>query len=358
MRSTQGAPTPWKRRSRQQFPRCAGQSAAQVVVRVGVASREARAAQLEDGRNARGRQGNAQQLFGDPQVGDAEVGFGEALRDAQAMKPELVDGGGGGGSETAVKRERIGSVAGGVAGCGGIEQQAGAVRGGCLAGMKQFDPRGEPVGQTAMRFLIGEASEPAQMAPISAGRIAPIEARQLPCGGGGQSRIQCRGADSHPGLEMPRTGLQHNARWMAMSAHGVDGVGVAFIQIEEEVAGVAIAGVGMEVDVEAVAIAGAQESQGGRLGKDGGGPEALAWTGPGGCRMNEADQVQLVGHGRQLPADGLQSDEKSVIDHGNQCAAEAARRTMNMQRTVKSVLTVCLTSGGKSSGPLPVLAPS
>jgi hypothetical protein len=44
---------------------------------------------------------------------------------------------------------------------------------------------------------------------------------------------------------------------------------------------------------------------------------------------------------------GLPGQKKSAVVHNRNFAIEATRRTMNSQRTANSILTVCLTSGGK-----------
>src|SRR5579863_7758834 len=66
-----------------------------------------------------------------------------------------------------------------------------------------------------------------------------------------------------------------------------------------------------------------------------------------GLMVNQADQIQLVGHGCKLATDGLPGQKKSTVVHDRNFAIEATRRTMNSQRTANSVLTVCLTSGGR-----------
>jgi hypothetical protein len=58
-----------------------------------------------------------------------------------------------------------------------------------------------------------------------------------------------------------------------------------------------------------------------------------------------------------LLADGLPGQKKSTIVHDRNCAIEATRRTMNPQRTANSVLTACLTSGGRfTANDLPHIA--
>ena len=67
--------------------------------------------------------------------------------------------------------------------------------------------------------------------------------------------------------------------------------------------------------------------------------------------VNQADQIQLVGHRRELATDALPGQKKSTVVHDRNFAIEAIRRTMNSQWTANSVLTVCLTSGGRFKVP-------
>jgi hypothetical protein len=63
--------------------------------------------------------------------------------------------------------------------------------------------------------------------------------------------------------------------------------------------------------------------------------------------VNQADQIQLVRHRGELATDGLASQEKPTVVHDRNFAIATTRRTMNSQPTANSVLTVCLTSGGR-----------
>lgn len=66
----------------------------------------------------------------------------------------------------------------------------------------------------------------------------------------------------------------------------------------------------------------------------------------GGLLVNQTDQVQLVGHRRELPANGPQGNEESAVYHDRDFALGPNRRTMNFQRRATRVLTVCLSPGG------------
>jgi hypothetical protein len=53
-----------------------------------------------------------------------------------------------------------------------------------------------------------------------------------------------------------------------------------------------------------------------------------------------------------MATDGPPGQKESTVVHERNCAIEATRRTMNLQRTANSVLTVCLTLGGRPILPL------
>src|SRR5438876_10992391 len=63
--------------------------------------------------------------------------------------------------------------------------------------------------------------------------------------------------------------------------------------------------------------------------------------------VNQTDQVQLVGHGGELPANGLQSEKETAVVHDRNVVVETNRRTMNFQRAAECVLTSCLSPGGR-----------
>ena len=81
-----------------------GGGAAQVIAGVGMAAGKARAAQLEDSLHLGQRRSAAQQLLGDPLVGDTPIGLGISLWNPQPVQPSLIDGCGGVGGERAIGR--------------------------------------------------------------------------------------------------------------------------------------------------------------------------------------------------------------------------------------------------------------
>jgi hypothetical protein len=325
--------------------------AAQVIVGVGMAAGKARAAELEDGLNLGGRRAAPEQLFGDPLVGDTPIGVRESLWNAQPVQPGLIDrycrpscDRAIGRAERTRSRLAEGREAVSQSALGRFHQPGAVCRQASL-GVEQFHPGSVTAGPAAFRFLIGEAGEPSQMAPVGAGGIASIETRQLSANFSGYGRLERSGADVNPGLEITGTGLQHNAGLMPIGAHGVEDLRIGSIQIHQKVAAVAVRGERPEVNVKSLAVASAQEPYSRSHCEQACRPQPFSGARGSTAAMNRTDQVKFVRHRRQLPANSRQGNKKSVIMHGTNFEFKAARRTMDFQRTVSCELTGCLTFG-------------
>src|SRR5215475_3682076 len=84
----------------------------------------------------------------------------------------------------------------------------------------------------------------------------------------------------------------------------------------------------------------------------GSGPQPLARESSSGLVVNQADQVKVVRHRRNLAAHGPQGQIESTVEHGPNSGIEETRRTMNSQRTANSGLTGCLSSGVHRTEPV------
>lgn len=113
----------------------------------------------------------------------------------------------------------------------------------------------------------------------------------------------------------------------------------------DHVSRVPAARVGHHINVTAVSIASTQEADCGWVGQLRGCPETFARHRPSGPLVDQANQVQLVRHRGQLPANGMQGEKKSAVFHDRHLAPETRRRTMKFQPAANSLLTVCLTPG-------------
>jgi hypothetical protein len=140
---------------------------------------------------------------------------------------------------------------------------------------------------------------------------------------------------------------------MSVGAHEVHDRRIGTIQVDENVACVLVSGVGLQVDVASFAVASAQKADGRRIRQLNRRPKSFSGKRAARQVVNQTDQVQFVGHRRQMATDGLPGQKESTVVHDRNCAIEATRRTMNPQRTANSVLTVCLTSGGRFTHCLP-----
>jgi hypothetical protein len=80
-----------------QFQGGSRKGAAEVVLGIGVAAREAGTSESQDGKDLGQRRAPRKQILGDPQIGDAPIGRGVTLRNAQPVHPTGVDGRGSSG---------------------------------------------------------------------------------------------------------------------------------------------------------------------------------------------------------------------------------------------------------------------
>src|SRR3977135_3102911 len=145
---------------------------------------------------------------------------------------------------------------------------------------------------------------------------------------------------------MARAGLQHHTRVMSVGAHDLHDHRSSTIHVDENIACVLVSGVGLDVHVASLAVANAQKPDGSHTHQLGCRPKPFSGKRTTCLVGNQANQIQLVGHRRELATDGMPSQKKSSV-HDRNFAIETTRRTMNFQRTANSVLTVCLTSGGR-----------
>jgi hypothetical protein len=141
---------------------------------------------------------------------------------------------------------------------------------------------------------------------------------------------------------LPGAGLEHHAGRQAIRPHGLDDLPACVVQVHRDVAWIAVLRVELKVHVAAFPVAHAQESQRGRMGKLGRGPQALPRKSSSGLVVSQADQIEVVRHGRDLAACGPQGQIESTVEHGPNSEIEGTRRTMKSQRTANSGLTDCL----------------
>ena len=307
-----------------QFAESPCQGAMEVIFGVSVATGKVRASTTEQSGNFSHRDTPLQQLFGNPLIGDAPVSLGESLWNAQSLQPGLIDGA---GPRAVARRDwqigklraqlwsgRQGVRRNGKLPLGGLYQR-GSLRGRAQLGVQNPHPGSVSVGLSPAQFLVRESGQPSQMTPIGASQVPRIGTRQRSGDGAGNSRFEGCVTDPNPGLQMAGAGLEQNTGLIAMGAHVFQNGRIAVIQIQQDVAGVVVVSVGLDIYVTALAIANTQKSDDRLLGQLSGRPQSFAGEGTAGSMVDQADQIEVVGHGRKLTADCLQSEKEAAIQH-------------------------------------------
>lgn len=303
-----------------EFARGACECAAEVIIRAGVMSRKSRTAAAQNRCDLWRGRATLEQFLGDPLIGDAPVGLWEAFQDVQPVHPMGIDFGRGsarcGGSRCrrqVWKRRQARRAAQPML---GRFQQSRALGRQAGMGIQYLHPRSVAPPVAALWFLIGDAGQAAQMAPIGAGYVAAVGVRQLFADLAGDSGVEECGADSDPSLEVAGAALKYHTGIVTSGSHGFHGSEAAVIQIDEDITWIAFGGVGLDVNVATLAVAHAQKSHRSRMYQLGGGPQPLSGKGPLGWMVDQADQVKIVRHRRELAAYGLRGEIESEVEHG------------------------------------------
>ena len=336
--------TPWGGK------RCARDGASQVVIGMAVSARKMRTGEAKDGLNLNSGLAQREQVSGDPKIYDAPIRLRKAFPNMPSLHAGSVERDGLRGADWArvcggpVDRQRRDQRSHRLP--DGLQQRRATRRQTCT-GMDESHPRGVAIGCASCGFLIGESSEPSQVTPVGAGPIATVEVCQVSAGRGRHGRLQRRGTEANPSLQMAGAGLYYHTGVMSVGAHEVHGCRIGTIQIDQDIASVLVSRVGVNVNVAPLAVASAQKADGRCTHQLSCRPQSFSWKRASGQVVNQADQIQFVGHRREMATDGPPGQKESTVVHERDCAIEATRRTMNLQRTANSVLTVCLTLGGR-----------
>src|SRR5450755_3634765 len=324
-----------RKRAGSKFPCGTCEGAAEVVIWMGVLSWKSWTAAPQDGCDLWGGRITQEQFLGDPFIGDAPVGLGEALRNPEPVQPMFIDvrraGDGCGMNHGMSQPVCAGRLAGrgrppGTVRCpqrAGVTAQAvlGRFQQSCALGrqtgmgVQHPDPRRGAAPVASLGFLVSEAGQAAQMTPIGAGQVAAVEVGQLSPDLTGCRWRNGHGTHSNPGLEIAGTGLKYHTRVVSLCAHGFDDGWTGAIQIDEDVARIALFRVGVKVHVAALPVADAQKSNGGGMRQLRSRPQPLSGECPSGLGVNETDEIEVVRHGRKLPAYGLYGEIGSAVEH-------------------------------------------
>ena len=302
-------------------------------------ARKLRTGQTENGFHLRCGSAPQEQFFGNPQVRDTPIGMRKTLGNLETVQPGLIDRGGLGGRDdwdgvgrkwSRLRRDmrmwrqkETGKRRGARQSMRRSLHQKPAVGGQTSSGMEEFHPRRASGGQAALRLLIGESSQSSQVAPVRASPVCLVQASQVPTDLSRHRSWQRFSANVNPSLKMPRAGLNHRTRFMAIGAHRVEDRWLGVVQIDQNVAGVVVNRIGPEIDVIAFAVTHAEKSYGWLKQELGSGPQPFAGEWLSGVVVNQADEILITatGHGRELLADSSQRKKESRIQHSGSSAA-------------------------------------
>ena len=235
--------------------RGARDGASQVVIGIAVAAGKVRTGEAQDGLHLQDGPALREQVSGDPKVYDAPIRLGKAFLNTPSLHTAPIDGDGlcgvgwyricGGPVDRERRGRRLYRLPDGC-------QQRLAARRPTRTDVDESHPRGIAVGCVSRGFLISESSEASQVTPVGAGPIATVESGQMSAGRRRQGRLQWRGTEANPSLQMAGAGLYHHTGVMAVGAHEVHGRRIGTIQIDQNIAGVLVSGVRLDVHVATV----------------------------------------------------------------------------------------------------------
>jgi len=285
--------------------------------------------EAENGFHLGRRNVHGQQFSREPQIDDAPVRPGKALANMPMLHPALIDAGG------SLDRNRTRGITykgEAVQGIGrqlcyhlpGTTQQ---VLGGTGEDATSFHnpyPGSVTGNRPSLGLLIGESCQSAQVTRAGTRQVAAVSMSQVLTDNRGHGSFQGCGADANPGLKMAGAGLEQDTRLMAIGSHAWQDIG-RVIQVEENIAGVAILGEGEKIDVKALKVACAQEAQYRSSQQLTNIPHSFAWARPSCEAMDQANEIKLIRHGRELAADCVQRKKESAIKHRPENAAKVPR---------------------------------
>lgn len=85
------------------------------------------------------------------------------------------------------------------------------------------------------------------------------------------------------------------------------------IQVHQDIAGIALLRIGLNVYVTAFPVAHAQEPRCSWMGELGRGPQPLSGKSSSGLVVDQADEIEIVGHSRDLAAHSPQGPIESTV---------------------------------------------
>jgi hypothetical protein len=203
-------------------------------------------------------------------------------------------------------------------------------------------PRSVTGNRPSLGLLVGEARQSAQVTRAGTGQVAAVSMSQVLTHRRGHSSFQGYSADPNPGLKMARASAKQDTRLMAIGSHARQNIRRGVIQIEENIASVTILSEGEKINVKALKVACAQEAQYRSPQQLANIPHSFARAGSSCAAMDQAKEIELIRHSRQLEADSVRREKESAIGHGSILRSKHRALSRIFQRTVTTPLTLCL----------------
>ena len=311
---------------------CLCQSASQVILRVAMLAWKIRASQADNRFHLSRRYADGQQFSSQPQIDDAPVYLGKAFPNVPTLQPTLINTRSPFSSHVGFRTAVPGSLGRVPHSCRiqchrlrGRTQQILGGAGQNRVSLEDFDPRERTGSRPAFELLISKAGQSSQVTPVGAGPVATVSVGQLSADKRGYNRFQRSGADTNPSLEVPRAGLKHHTRLMPISSHPRQHITGGLIQVQKNIAGVVILGEGEKINVKALKVACTQKAHYRSPQQLTNIPHSFAWTRPSCEAMDQANEIELIRHRRQLAMNCMRGNEESAIVHGHEDAQEAPR---------------------------------
>jgi hypothetical protein len=147
---------------------------------------------------------------------------------------------------------------------------------------------------------------------------------------------------------------------MAIGTHAGKDIGSGMIEVNQNIAGVALLGIGQKIDVITLLVTCAQKAHHRSTHQLTRIPHSFSWTRLSCGAVNQADEVESIGHGRELTADSVPGKKESAIEHGDENAIEAPRNynefSVNGNKPLNSVSQSRGALQNRALGPAPLLA--
>ena len=128
-----------------------------------------------------------------------------------------------------------------------------------------------------------------------------------------------------------------------MSTHGFQNMWSGLIEIEKNITSIALAAVRQQIHVKTLTVACSQKAHYSYTRQISGCPHSFSWSWSACDPVNQANEVEIIRHTRQLLADGMQGEKESAARHGRENEVEGCRNAIDFQQ-VEIVPKLCVSA--------------